>query len=474
MGRPSNKEIGLGYLGEEYQTQLVKCLIEDYTFFAKLNPVLDQNKFTASSLRRIVGKMKDIYSANGHVPTYSDIKNYIKYSERDNITVQEMIAVIDKIMSMDNFDMLIVEDIAMDFFKQQNLSMVLMTATDMVKKGNIKYNVIEKMLQDALEINNLEDTSFRLFENINDDLSENNRKTIPTGASALDNTLGGGLAKGELGIIIAPLGVGKTSATTGFAANAAICKNSDNNYSGYKVLHLFFEDMETSIRRKYYGFVTDIDASTLSWPENRQIALDILSKDTDINRMLKNNIVLNRWESGEKSASDVESEIKKQMACGFKPDLVIVDYFECLKPEPRTEHTESEWSREGVTMRKLERIAHKYDVALWVPIQGTKDSIGAEYVGVMHGGGSVKKTQIGHIVITFAQTDEQKVAGLMNLFIGKFRGGKINRNKFFGVHFNNGTCKFDFTNEVEDALGDEFENNSIRTAVSVRNSQRNK
>lgn len=472
MGKNSESRDCLGYMGEDYQLQLIKCLIEDYLFFAKINPVLDQNKFTFPPLKRIVGIMKDLYATNGCVPTYTDIKNWVNYNIRDEITSTEMIDVLRKIYGLQKFNITIVEDSAIDFFKQQNLSYVLKKSEDMIRKGNIQYNVIEKMLQDVLDVNNLEDTSFRLFENVETDLSEDYRRTIPTGADKLDEALAGGLARGELGVIIAPLGVGKTSSVTGFAANAAICRCKENNNKGYKVLHIFFEDMEVSIRRKYYGFVTGFDASTLSMPDIRPQAIKILSEEKDTTRLLRDNIVLNRWESGEKSASDIENEIKRQIASGFKPDLVIIDYFECLKPEPKSDLADSEWSREGVTMRKLEKIAHKYDVALWVPIQGTKDSIGLDYVGISQGGGSVKKTQIGHVVISLAQTDEQKIAGTINLYICKFRGGRINRNKFMGIKFNNGTCKFDFSDFNESIVNSDFMETSNMVAASVRGNRR--
>lgn len=475
MENNSNKNDGLGYMGEEYQTQLLKCLIEDYLFFIKINPVLDQNKFTLPSLKRIIGIMKDLYSEHGCVPTYVDLKNWIRYNIKNDIAVKEMVALLYEAYNIKNFNINIVESSAIDFFKQQNLAYVLKKAEEMLKKGNVHYDIIEKMLQEALELQNVEDTSFRLFDNIDDDLKEDYRKTIPTGAVLLDKALSGGLARGELGVIIAPLSVGKTSSVTGFAANAALYKCKDNNFKGYKVFHCFFEDVPVNIRRKYYGFVTGFDASILSRPEIKSEVKKILSEKKDVQQLLKENIVLERMESGERSATDIDNEIKRQIALGFKPDLVIIDYFECLKPEPDTKFADTEWSREGITMRKLESMANKYNIAIWVPIQGRKDSIGAEYVGVAQGGGSVKKTQIGHVIITFAQTDEQKIAGTMNIFIGKFRGGKIIRNKFLGVKFNNGTCKFDFSG-MEDANEEtdtDFTNISNSVSDLVKNIEKN-
>jgi len=137
--------------------------------------------------------------------------------------------------------------------------------------------------------------------------------------------------------------------------------------------------------------------------------------------------------------------IQQHISLGFIPDLVVIDYFECLKYEKSSEQIGSEWSMEGISMRKLESMAHELNVAIWVPVQSTKGAIGSDFVGVGDGGGSVKKTQIGHIVMTIAQTEEQKVQGKVNLHIGKSRGIRIGRTRFNNVGFNNGTCKFDFS-----------------------------
>ena len=135
---------------------------------------------------------------------------------------------------------------------------------------------------------------------------------------------------------------------------------------------------------------------------------------------------------------------------------------------------DSEWTREGLTMRKLESIAHEFNVAMWCPVQGTKDSFNQQIVGLTQAGGSVKKVQIGHVIISFARTEEMRLEDKINIFINKFRPGRIKVNSFMGVKFNNGTTKFDFSecNEVDNSLDD---NNQYSTnmARNVKNSLKN-
>ena len=61
MAKNNLAKMDLGYLGENYQYNLVKYLIETPKFFVAMSPIIDQNMFTDEHLRRIVGMMKDRY-----------------------------------------------------------------------------------------------------------------------------------------------------------------------------------------------------------------------------------------------------------------------------------------------------------------------------------------------------------------------------------------------------------------------------
>lgn len=449
MAKNNLAKMDLGYLGENYQYNLVKYLIETPKFFVAMSPIIDQNMFTDEHLRRIVGMMKDRYSKYGICPTYVDIDCLIRTTVNDAVTLELMTEKLDSLKKKNfNLDVEILVSNAEKFFKQQNLAKAINKCTEILKRGNAdSYFTMEELIKKALETNTNTNLGFHLFETLEDDLKEDYRCAIPTGADKLDESLYGGLGKGELGIIVSPMGVGKSSATTGFCAHAATTKTKDNNEMGYKVLHFFFEDTEVAIRRKYYGYVTDIDACDLSDPINKPIAMSILKdNNNELRNMLRQNVICQRLSTGEYSASDIKYLIQQYISRGFVPDIVVIDYFECLRPEKNTDgYQNSEWTREGITMRKLETLAKEFNIALWVPVQSTKDAINQEYVGLNQAGGSVRKTQIGHVVIQLAQTPQQKEEHRLNMFIGKLRAVKIGRTSFPNVKFNNGTCKFDMS-----------------------------
>lgn len=443
----------LGFLGENFQMKLVKCFLEDKPFFRSIVHLLDQNMFTDEHLRTIVGILKDRYEKKNIVATYEELRIYVLSSIFDTIRRDYCTAKITELENMDLVGMDLIEENAEKFFKQQNLIKAVNKAKEIIKKGDYhSYNQIETLFKKALEVNTKDDYGWKLFDHLDEDLDENYRETISTGSKELDDALYGGIGRGELGVVVAPSGVGKTSICTGFAVAAALNKTRLNNYKGFKVLHFYFEDSDSSIRRKYFGYLLNKDAMYLSeHPEEEKKLLRSFEKQE---LALTENIRGKQLTTGETTASDIKRRIDSFISIGFKPDLVIVDYFECLKSENNSGFNDSEWSKEGATMRKLESICKETGVSMWVPVQGTKGSIGADFVGLMDAGGSVSKVQIGHIVLTLARTEEQKSQGKINIYIQKLRSVKISRDKFINASFNNGTGKLDLSNSSDGSVID--------------------
>jgi glutamine amidotransferase-like uncharacterized protein len=99
-------------------------------------------------------------------------------------------------------------------------------------------------------------------------------------------------------------------------------------------------------------------------------------------------------------------------------------------------------------MRKFEAMAGELNIGIWIPVQGTKDSLNVEVVTMDKAGGSFKKIQIAHIVMSIARTVEDIEESKATIAILKNRAGKAGK-VFNGVEFNNGTCRIS-TDNVEE------------------------
>ena len=436
----------LGYLGEEFQFRLVHEFQADHEFFKDLSGIVDQNMFTEPTLRVFVGLMKDKYENDDVVPDYHSLRMLAGDKARSEVELDVYKATLEKVK---NFPMNYVDGIretAIKFFRQQN---IVKTANEILKIAasgdDGKYERCVSLLNDALSKGLHEDLGSRVFDNLDDTLSEDYRIAIPTGINMLDSVLEGGLGKGELGVIVGPSSFGKTSMTTAIASYASTFKSPQNDESGYKVLQIVFEDRIKQIQRKHIGRISQIEAKDLSKPENIEYVRDVIDNFDDKD-LMDRNLVIKRFPSGEITAEQIQRFIGKLINNGFRPDLVIVDYFECLKHVGPS--SASEWDKEGITMRKFEAMAGELNMAFWIPVQGNKDSVNQEIVTMDKAGGSFKKIQIAHIVVSIARTLDDIEQNIATICVLKNRAGQSGKI-FSNVYMNNGTCTINSDNAEE-------------------------
>lgn len=435
----AQKRSDLGYLGETFQYRLTHEFMENHTFFEDLSSIIDQNMFTDPNLKTFVGVMKNYYEREGHVPSYDMLEVELRDISHSDKEIETYLAILEKVRNSASDGVERTRELAEKFFKQQN---IIRTANEILKiAGNgdtSQYDACVDLLNDAMTKGTHNDFGEGLFDHINETLSDDYRVPIPTGIGKIDEALEGGLGKGELGVIIGPTSFGKTSLTTAMASHAAC--------NGYKVLQIVFEDRIKQIQRKHLGRITGIEAKDLSKPD----VIDLVRQTIDAfpqKEALEKNLRIVKFPSGEKTARQLERFIKKLINSGFKPDLTIIDYFECLEHE-LDKSSSNEFSQEGKTMRRFEAMAGELDMAIWIPSQGTKDSINLELVTMDKIGGSVKKAQIAHVIMSIARTVDDIANNKATIAILKNRAGKSGK-VFNNVEFNNGTCRISTDNVDE-------------------------
>ena len=435
----------LKYLGEDFQYKLVKTFIEEPRFFERMEPIVDQNMFTENSLKNFVRIMKNYFREKGVTPDYSIISTILGTTHVDEISLQIDREHLDKIKTEVNligYDT--VKELAEKFFKQQNMIRVANKVLRIVGDGDLdKFDECKEEFEKVVSVTADDDLGVSPTDNIDDTLSAESVESIETGIPELDDVLGGGLDKGKLGLVIGPTGFGKTTLMTAFAFHAAI--------TGKKVLQIIFEDDIIDIRRKYVSRCLNIEAFLMkTTPDKGGLSAEQRAyyKDQLLHmpewEAIKNNIRIKKFAPGMGiTASDIIAFIKKEINMGFIPDMVTIDYFEPVEHERGTGNL-SEWSQEGVTMRKFEGAAHELDVAMWIPSQGGKDSLTAELVNMSMGSGSIKKQQIAQVVMSITRSLSDIAGNMATLSVLKNRAGRSG-GVFEGIYFNNGTCNVSFS-----------------------------
>ena len=462
MGKAIDKST-LGYLDVDFQYKLAKCFIEEPHFFGEISTIVDQNAFTDSLLRTFVGTLKDYYYKESVVPSYETMGTALKSRAKTTNELQEWTDLIDKLHFKTSLEgCTLVKDTALKFFKQQNLIKVANKILEIAGKGDIdRYDECQKLLDDASLAGQEDEFGFSPYDLEDKALSQEFKVPIPTGISKLDEALNGGLEKRKIGLIIGSAGFGKSTFSTCIASYAATYKCDLNNYEGYKVLQIYFEDDDVDIARKHFSKITGVEARNLT-KNPAQIAEIRQTLDNYPDKeLIKKNLKLKPFLAHTKSATDIGIFIKRLINTGWKPDLVIIDYFECLLAEKSGYSTDSEWKRQGDTIRKIENLAKELDIAIWVPTQGNKDSITSPDVVTMNqAGGSIIKVQAAHVVISIARSLEDIDNSRATLAVLKNRSGKSG-TVFHNIRFDNGTSTIS-CDEVE-----EFDNSEKKWTVEA-------
>ena len=293
-------------------------------------------------------------------------------------------------------------------------------AQKIITNGDFEsYDQVEGMVREALQVGERESGVLDVFNGLDDVLNDDYRHPIPMGVDGIDRLLKGGLAKGEIGVILAPTGVGKTTLMTKIA-------NSAFNL-GYNVLQIFFEDNPKIIQRKHFTIWTGIEPDNLSSRKE-----EVMEKVGAIQNTMPNKLILKKLPSDTMTMAQIKNQDRKMIADGTKLDMITLDYIDCDVPE-NTKN--DEWKAEGSVMRHFEAMCHELEIAGWTATQGNRSSISSEVVTTDQMGGSIKKAQVGHVIISVAKTMQQKEMKLATIAITKSRLGQD------GVVFEN--CKFD-------------------------------
>lgn len=402
------KKEDLGFLGLDYEIRLIAQFLTDNKFANNIMDIINPNYFSDEHLRLIVREIKDAHEIYQVIPDLNSLTSRLMISVDNEFTKAFINTQLEKIKEANLNDTIWVQDTAMKFCKQQELKKSVIQIQKIIDTGDLNsYDDCEEILKRALSIGDNKDDGESVFDGLDDVLSDDFRKPIPTGIKGFDELMNGGLAKTELAIILAPFGVGKTTMVTKIANSAKDL--------GYNVLQIFFEDNVKVIKRKHIACWSGYELNDLS--NHREELKELLNKKKAESGHLK----LKKFPSDGTTIPIIRNYIRKEISMGFKPDIILLDYIDCVEPSKRYDDANV---GEGSVMRQFETMLSELDIAGWTAVQGNRSSIKSEVVESDQMGGSIKKGQIGHFLVSVARSNEQKDSGHANLAILKSRFGK--------------------------------------------------
>ncbi len=200
------EERNFGHLGFSFQQSLIKAIIEDRKYGETIIDVLESKYFENNSFRFLMENIKEHYKGYEKLPDYNTLAQKIMAENSKKESSKIHIDTLEAIKN-DEKDTSYVKDVAMNFCKQQNLKRELKQVHNIIENGEFQeYAKIEQIIQKALQVGIQNDEIVDVFHDIDSALEKDHRHPIPTGIVGVDKLLNGGLARGELGVVLAPTG----------------------------------------------------------------------------------------------------------------------------------------------------------------------------------------------------------------------------------------------------------------------------
>ena len=294
------KEVDFSRYGKQFQETLVHLILEDRPFADQMEEVLDINFFEFKYLRVFTSKIFHYRKKYKVHPTKKIIASILRTElENENEATQKQVRdFFANILVRTIQDEKYIKETSLDFCKKQKLKEALMASVDLIQ--NSSYDQVKNVIDDALKLgmdNNFGHDFLRDFESRYEIKARN---PITTGWQKIDKLTKSGLGTGELGVVIAPTGAGKSMALAHLGAKAV--------QSGKNVVHYTLELGDTIVAGRYDSCITGVDLSNMTSFKEK-----IYEEIQDI----EGRLVVKEYPTRSASVQTLRSHLEKMKLRGF-------------------------------------------------------------------------------------------------------------------------------------------------------------
>ena len=393
----------LSKYGQSFQTKVISALITDVRLVDTLHEVIHTKFFESEANKWIVEHIVEYYNQYKSVPSLDVFK--VEVSKLDDKSTQKNIVEQLKqvFTAIGDADLQYVKDEFSAFCINQNLKNVIVQSVDLLKAGN--YDKIKELVDKAMKVGVEADLGMDYVLDFDERTDEINRSTIPTDWDTINDLMDGGLGPGELGVVVAPSGVGKTWVLCALGA-AAI-------RSGKTVVHYSMELSEKYVGSRYDTVFTQIPSADL--PNKKDDVKDKIRK-------LKGKLIIKYFPPKGVSTKKLEAHIEKMTAAGNKPDLIIVDYADLLLSH--TNKSDSTYGEQGGVYIELRGLGGELGIPIWTASQTNRTGIDAEVIEADKIADSYAKVMNADFIMSLSRKSKDKLNNTARMHIMKNRFGQ--------------------------------------------------
>ena len=406
----------LAKYGQSYQTKVVTNLVTDRPFLEQVSDILETKYFESDTNKWVVDITRKYFSKYKNTPTTDFFKTEIQ-KITDKALQQNVLTQLKAIYALQSGgDSEWVKNEFVTFCKNQNFKNVILTSVDLLQTG--QFDKIEKLVRDAVKVGQTNDLGLDYKEDIEVRFEEVNRRTVKTNWDVIDELIDGGLGPGELGVIVAPSGVGKTWVLCHIGAEAV--------RQGKNVLHYTLELTQNYVGQRYDTIFTGIPSSELR--DNKEQIKDKVDK-------LKGGLMIKYYPPKGITANTIAAHIDMVRSTKFQPDLIIIDYADLLISV--NSKNNSDYQEQGGIYIDLRAMGGEYQIPIWTASQTNRSAIESDVIHADKIADSYAKVMNADLIISVSRKDTDKLNDTARFHVMKNRFGpdgltfpaKMNTNK---------------------------------------------
>ena len=391
----------LTQFGTSFQSKIIASLMSDLKFIQTISDILEPNMFDSDSNKWLVRAIREYYYEYKKQPTLEVVK--YKIDEIDNDILKS--GVIEKLRdvwkNIEATDLEFVQSETLDFCKNQTLKSAILESVDMLENKN--YDCIKSIIDEAMKAGTTRDLGHDYIPSLETRLSESARITVKTPWDVINDIIDGGLGAGELGVIVAPAGIGKSWTLQALG--------SDVVKSGKTVVHYSLELNENYVGLRYDSIFSGVTTSNIKY--HKEEVEKKISK-------LPGKLLIKYFPTKAASVQTLGAHLKQIELRGVKIDIVIVDYADILMP---TGNFREKRHAIGNIYEDLRGLAGELEIPIWTASQANRSALEEDVIGADKVAEDYSKVMTADFVMSMSRKVEDKIANTGRFHVIKNRFG---------------------------------------------------
>jgi len=392
----------LAEYGHTFQTKVISCLIGDKTFLGQVNDLIEPGYFESSANNWIVEKILEYHRKFKSQPTQEVFKSLLVPIE-DKLLRTGIVDSLKEAYRLQNSpDLEYVKSEVIEFSRNQKMKIAILESVDLLK--NNKFELIKKKIDSALKAGADKDIGHIFKDQVEERYSEGARNCVSTGWPVINDITNGGIANGELGVVVAPAGGGKSWGLINLATNAI--------KAGKTVIYYTLELNAFYVGRRIDACLTGVPFQNLQEDYAREKIVNAMEN-------LSGNLIIKYYPTRTASITTLTAHIQKCIDQGQKPDMVVVDYADLLRPAKASDKR----LELNDIYEDLRGVAGEYNIPVWTASQSSRSSTDDEVIEGNKVSESYNKIMIADFVMSLSRKLNDKIGGTGRWHIIKNRFG---------------------------------------------------